>query len=207
MKQLEETNISSICVRIAREKYSIDWGHQFTIPVFKTIIEGMALYLNSIKKKGQTMGCKITVTQKDTHTEVFVIGAYVESTTSEDGENSFTLTYTVNEDDMNFIPRENIFGLNDVTFKYRLLDLGFEKYGYSLNVVNERSFTNEVYATAISACVEYLKANVDIDPELELKDFFIARIDRGENDTYNISITPSALVKQHIKDDTVNEIK
>ena len=206
MKQLAETNISSICIRTSYDQSAIAWGHEFTMPVFKTLFEGMAKFLGAVKHKGETIGCKISVIEDKNMTEKFIIGAFVESIESDDEDNAFALTVTSKESDMSEIKRENLFSLSDASFRRTMLDLGYNKYCFSVDRINDRSYLPEIYEVVVNALAEYLKANIDIDNEVELKDYFIARIDHGENDTFNISYTPGPILKQHIKDDTVNSI-
>ena len=206
MKQLAETNISSICIRSSYDQYALSWGHEFTLPVFKTLFEGMAKFLGAVKHKGETIGCKVSLIEEKTQTEKFVIGSFVESVESEDEENAFALTVTSKESDLNDIERKNLFSMSDISFRQTLLDLGFKKYHFSIDRINDRSYLPEIYDVAINALTEYLKANIDLDPEVELKDYFVARIERGENDTFVISFTPGPILKQHIKDDTVNSV-
>ena len=60
------------------------------------------------------------------------------------------------------------------------------------------------FAVAADCIKEYLRANIDVDPELELKDFFTATVQADGKENY-YAITPSATLKQYIKDDAALE--
>ena len=51
---------------------------------------------------------------------------------------------------------------------------------------------------------EYMRANVNVDPKVELPDFFTAEA-QLDGDKIYVAITPSEVLKQHVKDDAAIE--
>ena len=200
MKKYQETNIDSQINKIMNEEKNCVWDVRFSWRCVRMMFEGMAKYLGAVKKKGQTMGCKIT----DFKNGDFYFGAFVESIESEDGEDSFALTYTFNEDDMKDIPKENIANLGDKAMHYMIADLGLTTYGCCLESANGRDQLDVILCTCAQAIKDYMVANVDIDPELEYPDFFKATAEH-DGDKVCIKITPMEVIKQHIKDDRISE--
>ena len=126
MKTYEETNIDAQIMKICDEEKNFLWDKIFSERAVRLLFEGMAKYLGTVKRKGAIMGAQI----RDIKSDKFFIGAYVENNMSEDGEDSFSLTYTFNEDDMKDIPRENILFMSrsdeeyyDRTFAANIHDL------------------------------------------------------------------------------------
>ena len=128
MKTYEETNIDAQIMKICDEEKNFLWDKIFSERAVRLLFEGMAKYLGTVKRKGAIMGAQI----RDIKSDKFFIGACVENNMSEDGEDSFSLTYTFNEDDMKDIPRENIAQLSDTVFHYTVADMLFIYYFFSL---------------------------------------------------------------------------
>ena len=200
MKTYEETNIDAQIMKIADEEKNFLWDKIFSERAVRLLFEGMAKYLGTVKRKGAIMGAQI----RDIKSDKFFIGAYVENNMSEDGEDSFSLTYTFNEDDMKDIPRENIAQLSDTVFHYTVADMSMTNYGLSLEVFNGRDYLADVMCVAARAVRDYMIANVDIDPELDIPDIVKCTAEHDGNDII-IGISPYEVLKQHVKDDRVSE--
>ena len=200
MKTYEETNIDAQIMKIADEEKNFLWDKVFSERAVRLLFEGMAKYLGTVKRKGAVMGCQI----RDIKSDKFFIGAYVENNTSEDGEDSFSLTYTFKEDDMKDIPRENIALLSDTVFHYTVSDMSMTNYGLSLEVFNGRDYLADILCVAARAISDYMIANVDIDPELDIPDMVKCVAEHDGNDIV-IGVTPYEVLKQHVKDDRVSE--
>ena len=127
-------------MKIADEEKNFLWDKVFSERAVRLLFEGMAKYLGTVKRKGAIMGCQI----RDIKSDKFFIGAYVENITSDDGEDSFSLTYTFREDDMKDIPRENIALLSDTVFHYTVSDMSMTNYGLSLEVFNGRDYLADI---------------------------------------------------------------
>ena len=199
MKTFEETNIGAQIMRTMDEEKNYAWDERYNPLVVKILFEGCAKYLGTVKKKGQTMGCQI----RDIATDTFYFGAYVESLTSDDGEESFALTFTFNEDDMKDIPKKNIASLNDNVLHYTINDLALTNYGVSLQVVNGRDYLDSILCVTAQSIKDYLINNVDIDPALEFTYFFKATAEH-DGDKVFIKITPYEILKQHVKEDALS---
>ena len=200
MKTYEETNIDANIMRICDEEKNFLWDKIFSERAVRLLFEGMAKDLGTVKRKGAIMGAQI----RDIKSDKFFIGAYVENNMSEDGEDSFSLTYTFNEDDMKDIPRENIAQLSDTVFHYTVADMSMTNYGLSLEVFNGRDYLADVMCVAARAVRDYMIANVDIDPELDIPDIVKCTAEHDGNDVI-IGISPYEVLKQHVKDDRVSE--
>ena len=187
-------------MRICDEEKNFLWDKIFSERAVRLLFEGMAKYLGTVKRKGAIMGAQI----RDIKSDKFFIGAYVENNMSEDGEDSFSLTYTFNEDDMKDIPRENIAQLSDTVFHYTVADMSMTNYGLSLEVFNGRDYLADVMCVAARAVRDYMIANVDIDPELDIPDIVKCTAEHDGNDVI-IGISPYEVLKQHVKDDRVSE--
>ena len=187
-------------MRICDEEKNFLWDKIFSERAVRLLFEGMAKYLGTVKRKGAIMGAQI----RDIKSDKFFIGAYVENNMSEDGEDSFSLTYTFNEDDMKDIPRENIAQLSDTVFHYTVADMSMTNYGLSLEVFNGRDYLADVMCVAARAVRDYMIANVDIDPELDIPDIVKCTAEHDGNDII-IGISPYEVLKQHVKDDKVSE--
>ena len=187
-------------MRICDEEKNFLWDKIFSERAVRLLFEGMAKYLGTVKRKGAIMGAQI----RDIKSDKFFIGAYVENNMSEDGEDSFSLTYTFNEDDMKDIPRENIAQLSDTVFHYTVADMSMTNYGLSLEVFNGRDYLADVMCVAARAVRDYMIANVDIDPELDIPDIVKCTAEHDGNDII-IGISPYEVLKQHVKDDRVSE--
>ena len=82
--------------------------------------------------------------------------------------------------------------------------MSLTNYGLSLEVFNGRDYLADVMCVAARAVRDYMIANVDIDPELDIPDIVKCTAEHDGNDII-IGISPYEVLKQHVKDDRVSE--
>ena len=89
-------------------------------------------------------------------------------------------------------------------------DIAFSRYGMVFKFLPKdadgkicEGSPQELLCTCIDTVYDYMRANVAQDPTLEYTDYFTAtaKVD-GDGSVY-VGITPRALLKQHVKDDSV----
>nr|DAE82564.1 MAG TPA: hypothetical protein [Caudoviricetes sp.] len=197
MRQFEETGIANEITKVLTEKYNFLWDSAFSLDAIKTMFSGMAQYLGQVKSKKVVKACRF-----DTGT--FHIGAYVSFMPSDEDENrgSYNLSFTFDPKD---IPEgAEIVDFSDPVFRHIVSDEGYNRYRILFTTYDGQDYMTPAFAVAADCIKEYLRANVDVDPELELKDFFIATVQADGKENY-YAITPSATLKQYVKDDAALE--
>jgi hypothetical protein len=120
---------------------------------------------------------------------------------SEDG-GAFNLTYTFDPEEIK--PEFQKVTASNPMLHHILSDVGLTKYGMSFHQYEGQEFLVQVLHTAIDEVKNYLHANVSIDPTVEMEDFFTATAEIDGDKIY-YSITPSPVIKQHVKDDANTE--
>ena len=129
-------------------------------------------------------------------------------------EGSWTLNMTFDEKD---IDKENwtiVSYPEDPVLAGIVSDIGYSRYGayYQFapkNNVNEvcDGSPQELMCTCIDVIASYMRANVANDPELEITGYATLTAKLEADNSVYIGVEPSALMKQHVKDDAAIDKK
>ncbi len=196
--QVEQTSIANEITKVLAEKHDFLWDNSFSIDSIKMLVAGMSMYLGTVKDKKVVKACRIDSGNK------FHIGAYVEFNPSEEDENrgSYNLAFTFDAKD---IPEgAEVVDIQDPVFRHILADEGYRRTHVRFVAMDGQDYMSPAMAACADCIKEYMRANANIDPELELKDYFTATVEIDGDKNY-YSITPSAQLKQYVKDDAANE--
>jgi hypothetical protein len=198
MKKYEETQMDNMIFKTLSEKLNYGWDLSFSKDVVKILMEGIAKYLGEVKDKNKVKALKI-VDNKGT----FYMAGFVEYHETEDGKGSFSLTYTFEPDD---IKKEwDSVESKDAMVRNIFADIGYSNYGIAFKSTEGISYINPIMC-AIADCIkEYLRANVQLDPGIELENYFTASAEL-EGDKVYCKIIPGEILKQHVKDDAELEV-
>lgn len=205
MKNLLETSIMSV-VKDELYKNSFGWNDFCTDSCIKTIFESMAIFLGRNKSKDQT----VAVIIKD-YNDKFVFAAYVQfHKQQEEGadEGSWTLNFTYDENDIDTKNWKIYYIPDDQEALAIAYDVAFSKYGIRFIITpkdnNDRYCAGSaqfIFLACLRAIHDYMRANVTKDPILQITDFATLTSEINGDSVY-IGIEPSALLKQHVKDDS-----
>jgi len=196
--QVEQTSIANEITKALSEKHSFLWDNGFSLDTIKMMAAGMAMYLGNVKDKKVVKACRIDSGNK------FHIGGYVKFEPSEEDETKgeFKLVFTFEAKD---IPEgAEIADIQDPVFRHIMADEGYRRCRIRFNAMDGQDYLLPALTESADAIKEYLRANANIDPELELKDYFTATVEIDGDKNY-YAITPSAQLKQYIKDDAAHE--
>ena len=182
------------------------WSDVCTEVSIKTLIEGFAVYLGRNKSKDTPLAIELLDTNGKFHFGMFV--QYHKQDEEGADEGSWSLSMTFDEKD---IDKENWTVINypeDPVLGGIIYDVGYTRYGAyykftpkeTAGQISEGS-PQELFCTVIDVTVDYMRANVAIDPELELTNYFNITAKLEADGSVYLGIEPSALIKQHVKDD------
>ena len=200
---------STICLQVgklmANKAYA--WNDRCTEVSIKTLIEGMAVYLGRNKSKDKVVVAELRDAQDKFHFAMKV--QYLKQ--DEDGadEGSWALTMTFDEKDIDYENSAVAKYPEDQVLAGIIYDIGYSRYGAFFkfqdkdnnNEVCEGS-PQELLCTCIDGVADYMRANVSVDPVLEMENYFTATAKLEGDGSIYIGMEPSALMKQHIKDDS-----
>jgi len=205
MKNFLET---TICMEVGKIMTARDygWSNECTEVCVAALFQGMAIYLGRNKNKDGVVAIEL----RDFNDQ-FHFGAYAQYIKQgEDGEGSWTLNYTFDE---NEIDRDTWTVVNltvDQVAKGIIKDIVYTEFGYDFKFdgrddngrMSEGNLA-ELLFTTIDVVKSYMAANVTIDPEMSFERYFtmVAKLN-ADNSVY-IGIEPSALMKQYVKDDNM----
>ena len=211
--KFEETTLNSILTKDLIDD-GINWPAGYTTYIYKFLFEATAAYLGKVKaeddgvphaivvRNGDYMNC-IGAAEKNKIAPI--VFAAIVSKQKNDDSDSYTLKYTFNEKD---IPENaKIAEFNDPVVVPDLASTAFYKFRIQFRPVeNGIDYMTHITLTTIRSLKKWYNENVNIDPVLELKDYFKME-GSVENGKVSINVTPSELLKQHIKDDESVEKK
>jgi hypothetical protein len=205
MKNYLESSINMNVGKIMAN-LSYGWNDLCTETTIKTLIEGSAVYLGRNKSKDRP----VCVELRDMN-DKFHFGMYVQYIKQdEDGadEGSWALSMTFDEKDIDHDNWTIVKYPDDQVLAGIIYDVGYTRYGayykYSPKETNNTvcdGSPQELFCICVDGIVEYMRANVAIDPELEMTNYFTASAKLEGDGSVYIGVEPSALMKQHIKDD------
>lgn len=201
--KIEQTNIYNQMTKTLFEKYNFVWDNSFSADTIKLLFSGFAKYLGYVKDKKQVKACR------STFNNVFHFGGIVTFMPSDEDETkgSFNLAFTFDEND---IPADaQTVDVIDPVLNHILTQEALK--AYNMNFYTNASQNNKpvdqigiALGVAADCIKEYLRENASVDPNLELDDFFTATVQTDGNKNY-YAITPSAALKQYVKDDAAIE--
>lgn len=197
MKKYEQTGIDNEILKVMTEKHHYGWDTSFSRDSVKMLIEGLAKYLGEVKDRKVIKAAVIEDLKGNFH-----LGAFVEFVESEDGKGSFNLTYTFDPSEIK--PEFEKVTASNPVLHHILADVGLTRYGISFKSYEGQEFIVPTMVVVADAIKAYLHANVSIDPAVELEDFFTATAEIDGDKVY-YSLTPSAIIKQHVKEDAAIE--
>lgn len=209
MKNLLTSSIISEVGKImGSRKYG--WNDKCTEVSLETMIEGFAVYLGRNKSKDTPLAIKLVDMNDKFHFGMYV--QYIKQEEDNGEEGSWNLGMTFNENDIDSENWNVVKYPDDPVLMGIVADVGYTVYGAhfkfvpkdSNGVISEGS-PQEIFCTIIDVVADYMRSNVAIDPDLELPKYFTmtAKLE-GDGSVY-IGVQPSALIKQHIKEDSLKK--
>lgn len=200
MVKYEETAIDNEILKVLQEKHNYSWDQTMSKDAVKMLLEGTAIYLGEVKSKKEVKACVLNDKSGN-----FIFGAFVRFIPNEEDETkgSYSLNYTFDEKDITKDMKQVTY--KDPVLHHIISDTGL-KFRLGFNSYEGQEFIVPVIGVCAQAIKDYMRANVNVDPKLELEDFFTATAEM-EGDKVYVGITPSAVLKQHVKDDASTEEK
>ena len=200
MKNFLESTVPMQVSKIMLDR-NYGWGEHSTLVTIKTLIEGFAVYLGRNKSK-------------DTPVAATLVGLndkfYFQKQDEEGAdEGSWTLSMTFDEKDIDYDNWTVAKYPHDPVLSGIIYDVGFTRYGANfvfspkdnVGTICEGS-PQELFCTIVDVIVDYMRANVSIDPQLELTNYFTITATLETDGSVYLGVEPSALMKQHVKDDS-----
>ena len=209
MKKLSETSIYAEMAKmiISRNGHGdeMQWDIADSDAVIKVTFESVAKYLSIIKSKDKVNGIII-----QDYAGNFHFGAYIQYIpgTEDESQGSYALSFTYDENDLKEVGAVTVSDSNPL-FRNTFDVTCFNKYGMRFDVSHDKDFKGNTidhdYAKHAMVCAvdsikKYLEVNYMVEDEVELTGFFTARGEKDGEKVY-IAITPSAELKQMVKDD------
>ena len=203
MKNLIE---SSIYENVLKEMATIRgyrWDDNATASIIFSTLEAMAKFLGQKKSKDNPVALIITDKNGGFH-----FGATVEFDKEGDSEEgSWSLNYTFKESDID-TTNTTIYKIPESQeANTTLVDVAFKGYSmrYSFAENSDPTVQNDGSPTELITCIfdiirDYMKANVTIDPQLDITNYCVLTA-RADGNDVAIGIEPDAKLKQHVKDD------
>lgn len=192
MKFAESAVSNAVQSNLIQQK--ISWSVSFTEIFIKAAVEGITTYLGQVKNEGP----KTVVVKNSDNTVVF--SASIEKHESDDGE-GFSVNMLVN-------PTEDDLVGDKVTFDDLVLSAIFDKvaskYRFNIAPINGQEYTSKLISVIIKSIKEYFRANIDVDPVLEIPNF-VTFEGYVEDDKVKVKVVLDAAIKQIVKDDAVLE--
>lgn len=188
------------------------WNDQCSEACIRSLFEGFAVYLGRNKSKDTPLAIVLKDVDDKFHFAAYV--QYLKQGEAGADEGSWALNYTFSESDLD---KENwtIVNYPDDQVAFGMVsDIAFSRYGMVFKFLPKdadgkicEGSPQELLCTCIDTVYDYMRANVAQDPTLEYTDYFTAtaKVD-GDGSVY-VGITPSALLKQHVKDDSMIDSK
>jgi hypothetical protein len=206
MKNLLESSIYENVMKEMTQIRTYRWDDNTTASIIFSTLEGMADFLG--KKKSKDNPVAVVILDKNGG---FHFGASVEfDKEAESEEGSWSLNYTFKESDID--------ATNTTVYKIPeskeadkcLVDAAFKSYGMRYTFMDNDDKTvqndgspNELITTVFDIIRDYMKANVTIDPQLDITNYCVMTA-RADGTDVAIGIEPDAKLKQHVKDDKEN---
>ena len=208
MKNFFET---TICMQVGKIMVgrNYGWNDRCTELSLETLVEGFAVYLGRNKSKDTPLAT-VLVDMNDRFHFGMVVEYHKQSDDSEGG--SWSLSITFNEKDIDYDNWTIVKYPEDPVLSGIIYDVGFTKYGIhfkfaprdNVGTISEGS-PQELFCTIVDVLIDYMRANVAIDPEMELTKFFTVTAKLEGDGSVYLGVEPSALLKQHVKDDSISD--
>ena len=199
MKKYNETSIANEILNMITEKHGYAWQLDFSELAVKMLFEGTAKFLGEVKSKEHPVAAVLTDVSGN-----FKFAGIVTFIPNEEDETkgSWNLAFTFNEEDVTNDMQK--FGYNDPVLHSIVADTGLSRYDLCFNSYDGQEFIIPTMCVVADAIKDYMRANVNVDPKMELTDFFTAEA-QLDGDKIYVAITPSEVLKQHVKDDAAIE--
>lgn len=205
MKNFYETDICKTIGEIMVGR-NYGWNDKGTEVTIKTLMEGFSVYLGRNKSKDNPVAVELVDVDGKFH-----FGMWVEHVKDDDNEEgSWKLNMTFEESTMD---RNNWTITNypdDPVLVGIVQDVGYTNFGAHYKFAPKdangkicEGSPQELFCTCVDCIVDYLRANVAIDPELEMSYYFSAVAKLEADGSVYIEAKPSNNLQQHIKDDKV----
>lgn len=210
MKNFYETSISRSIGKIMLNR-SYGWNERCTEVSIKCLMEGFAVYLGRNKSKDTP----VAITLVDANNQ-FHFGMWVEynKQDEEGSEDSWHLGMTFSEKDIDMdnwtvakYPESQVaVGIVD--------DVCYTRFGGQYKFAPKthdgkaaQGSPQELFCICLDTIADYMRANVSLDPDLEMPHYFYAKAQVESDGSTYIEMTPAMALKQHIKDDLRDDEK
>ena len=209
MKKLAETSIYAEMAKMIMSNKGhgdeMQWDIADSDVAMKITFESVAKYLSIVKAKDKVNGIIIQDYAGNFHFGAFV--QYVPGTEDE-SQGSYALSFTYDENDLKEAGAVTVSDTNPL-FRNAFDVTCFNKYGVRFDVSHDKDFSGNTIdhdygkhamVCAVDSIKKYLEVNYMVEDEVELTGYFTARGEKDGEKVY-IAITPSAELKQMVKDD------
>lgn len=195
MKNFQETSIlSDIMKECTNERFS--WELSVGKDTTQMLFEVTAMFLGEKKSKTEPQAFALKDVRGNFH-----FGAIVTFIPSDEDESkgSYNLAYTFDENDI-AESGAKVYEVTDMLFRHMAYTVGARDHGIEFKSDTNTDFMARVFCITADCIKNYMVQNIKIDPQIELEDYFTIRAELDGEKVY-CNITPSALLKQHVKDD------
>lgn len=204
MKKLLE---STILMQIGKVMSSRDygWNDFCSEACIKTIFEATAVFLGKNKSKDTPVALEFKDAMDNFHFAGYVQYHKQEEEGSDEG--SWSLNYTFDQNDIDY-KNWKVYSFPEDQQSFAVVsDIAYSQWGLVFRFVPKDNKGNvaegsaqELLTTILDVIKEYMREMVSIDPVLVYDNYFTATAEMNGDSVY-IGIQPSALLKQHVKDD------
>lgn len=205
MKNLKETSLYVMVSNEFINSRHYGWNDQCTDIIIESTFSAFASFLGMVKNKDTTTAVVI----KDIYGE-FCFGAFVQFHKSEEegtDEGSWTLNYTFDKNDIEDSWKVYDFA-EDMEVANNFYTVAYTKYGMGFatqpkddNNAKPEGSAQDLVTIIFNMIKEYMRANITIDPQLDITDIATLTAAVADDNSVVIGIEPSALMKQYVKDD------
>ena len=183
---------------IAKEmaNYGFIWSTKWLSRILKSLLEGTAEYLSSVKGSIP----QVVVIRDDNGKPIFA--AMVEKVDNEE-TGGYTLSYFYVENENDIPADAKVVNIDNGLMVSILNDISFRSYGFTF-ATEGKTGINYIRPTAfllLNAIKKNMINNVHIDKVLDIIDYIALEAEESKDGKVHIKITPNEKLKQHIKDD------
>ena len=210
MKNYLECTIPQHVLKVMQSRDYL-WDDFSTEALIKTALDTGAIFLSRHKSKDAPSALVFRDMEDKFHFAAYVQFHKQEEEGSDEG--SWTLNYTFDENGID-TKNWNIFTFpTDQEAKHLLEDIAFSQYGIIFKYMEKDSMgkickgsSTELVTVVLDALYDYMRANVTLDPVLQMDNYFTMTAEAVNDGSVYVGIEPSAILKQYVKDDVKTDV-
>ena len=195
MKKFEETSIlNDIMKECTNERFV--WEQSAGLSTTKLLFDIAAMFLDEKKSKTEPQAFALKDVRGNFH-----FGAIVTFIPSDEDESkgSYNLTYTFDESDITDSGAK-VYDVTDMLYRHMMYSVASRDHGMEFKSDTNTDYMARIMCITADCIKNYMTQNIKIDPQIELDDYFTITAELDGEKVY-CAVTPSAVLKQHVKDD------